>query len=194
MNAISLSKLENTYGRLISLAIGQNKQTRNGVAADKLYWTATIPFDAEQILNVRHVKIPMFSRDNQMYYYGIFINDIDLWRKGEIKKIKWQTLECADMHNMDSYTIFQVGTFHGTFDLMENIKFHRTFIINTKEYKQECEDRIYQHITNFIQKRIDNISKNTVMFAEHQNDIMRLTRCIDIINNAYVLSSKIRRI
>lgn len=184
--------INDTYQRLIPLAIKQNKQTNSEIESDKVYRDTNIPFIDDRILNIRWIKIPLFMYENHRYSYGIFINDIDHWRKGEIKQIKQQTMESMDTYDIDSYTIFQFGKFHGTFEFNENMKFHKIFILNSKNYEQKHENLIYQQIIKFIQKRINKISMNPIRFNDLDNDLKRLNHCITIINNITLLSSNIR--
>ena len=130
----------------------------------------------------------MFKHNDKQQHYGIFLNSIDMWRKGEIREIREQTLESTDKTDMDSYTIFQQGKLHGDFRLNENIRFHNTFIINNKNYGQKQEQLIYQHIINFIQKRIDRVSENKVLYKGLEQDIERLQSFVSIINNINLLA------
>lgn len=175
--------LDNSFQRLIPISIKNNKLTEHGITADQLYGTNSILFNDNRTLNIRWIKIPTFQQNNNQYYYTVFLNDIELWRKGEIKQIKKQSLECCNTYNMDSYTIFQVGRFHGRFELNENIKFHNTYIFNVETFTNKQETLFYNLICNFLNRRIQKMDTGGLVFGTIREDIRRLERCIDILNS-----------
>ena len=182
-------RIQNIYQRFIPFLIKENQRLEFSISADKLYKDTQIEF-GDRMLSVRWLKIPTFQRNKKQYYYVIFFGVISLWRKGEIREIKKQILETCDLVNVDSYTIFQIGRFHGRFDLNENIKFHNMFIFNTTEFTETYENRFYKLLMNFLQTRVDNIKKNYV-FGTIEADVKRIEKFIDMINNIYTnISSK----
>lgn len=189
MGSIMVDLIENTWETLRKTAFKENKNVEKELGTqllnyDKLYRNTTLPF-SDRELNIRWVKLPTFIFENKPQYYAVFLNSINYWRKGEIKHIKKQSLESIDRDNVDSYTIFQVGKFHGSFDFNENMRYYRTFIFNTKEFTEKNAQTMFGFIGNLIKKRAVNMLNDGLIFGILKQDTDRLLQCSDFLLSIY---------
>jgi len=180
-----LKPLENLYQQLIQLSIQENYKTKQiGIDHSKMYYNAEIPFQNDRKLNIRYVKLPTFARENKQYYYTIFLNNITYWRAGEKKQLYGQIIETLDRYNVDSYTIFQFGKYHGHIDHIINdlMKYYHIYVFNKWQPEKKDITTIYTFIINFLQKRIDSMNKDGLIFGTIQNDVARLQDFVDFLN------------
>jgi len=176
--------LDDFFQQLIKICISENKKLNDiNIDYSKLYYQTEIPMSEDRMLNIRWVKLPTFRRENKQQYYTIFINDIEFWRSGEKKQIYSQIIETIDRQNVDSYTIFMFGTYHGHIDTVINelIKFYHISVFNTQEPQTGDIDTIYRFISSFLQRRIDGRKGNTIIFGELQVEVKRLQNFVDFL-------------
>lgn len=189
--------LNDFYQQLIKLCISENRKIKDpNPDCGKLYYDTKIPMSEDRQFNIRWVKLPTFTRENKQQYYTVFINDIDYWRAGEKKQIYGQIIETLDRHDVDSYTIFQFGKYHGHIDpiINELIKYYHIYVINTQEPQNKNIEMIYKFISNFLQRRINGRKGNTIIFGDLLVEIKRLQSFVDFLNSmnlsfSYIISN-----
>jgi len=184
-----MNQLDSIYQRFIPMVIRQNQKTTHGINSDKLYRQTSIPLDDERTLNIRWIKIPTFQRDQHQYYYTVFLNNIELWRKGEIRNIQRQTLETTDKQHVDSYTIFMLGRFYGCFEINQNMKWYKTFIINSMVCDNRHESMIYGFISSFLQNRLNRLTGDGLVFGDITRDVVRLRGFCSVLDEVMVFNN-----
>ena len=183
-----MSILDEFYQRMIKICIKENRKLKQpNLDYSKTYYNTNIIFGEDRKLNIRWIKLPTFTRENKTYYYVVFVNDIDYWRSGEKKQLYRQIRETLDCHDVDSYTIFQFGRYHGHVDQIINdlMKYYHIYVFNTQNPTLEDTETIYKFIANFVQKRIDSIKKDGIVFGSIEKDIRRLQSFVDFLNSIY---------
>jgi ribosomal protein S27E len=108
----------------------------------------------------------------------LILSDIENWRKGEIKQLHAQIIECFDNRDVDSYTIFQQGEFYGYFDpvLNKNTRQYNMFILHGTVLTKKQLTLMTRIVTNYIESRCSKITNNQVVYSRLKTDVARL-RC-----------------
>ena len=148
---------------------------------DRLYYTTRVPFKDDRELMVRVIKIPTFRNKNKISYYALFLCDIVFWRKGEISELWRQVTDCVDKQDVDSYTIYVFGRFHGYYDpvVNSNMKRYKIFIMNTEMVTGKGLGVIRGNLQRFFLKRIKRMSGDGLVFGGIADDICRLQGFVD---------------
>jgi len=177
--------LDKFYQQLIQITLKENKKTGIDLDYSKLYYSTNIPFKEDRIFNIRWIKIPTLKKQNKQYYYAVFINDIDFWRMGEKTELYNQIIETIDRYDIDSYTIFQFGRYHGHNDPLINnlMKYYHMYVFNTEEPSYDNFDTIYKFITDFLKKRINTIRSKKIIFGEMDKELKRLENFTNFLAN-----------
>lgn len=177
--------LDALYNQLIKATIKQNHLLEEQSHMqyhnyDKLYRKTEIPLD-ERILTIRWVKIPTFHKpENKQNYYAIFLVDTLFWRKGELKQLYKQIIECIDSVDVDSFTIYLCGRLEGFFDKMDNRpRYYHIFRVNTSEFTVEDRNLIVRSFINYLTKRVQRAEYSMVNSVVIRNDIQRLRVFLD---------------
>lgn len=172
--------MNNLYQTLQKIAITENRKVEKQLKRklynfDKIYYQTTMPFKDRQ-LKIRWIKLPTFMWKDKPTYYAAFLNNIEYWRKGEIKDIYQQTIECIDKKDVDQYSIFLSGKLYGHIDTVENkpLNWYKTFILNTTEFTKQHQNRIYNTIIRFLSSRCKGMEKEGKIFGNIQKDVDRL--------------------
>lgn len=172
------------FQRLITAAIGQMRQIDRSYDMSKLYYSTTVQYDEEREINIRWVKIPTFRKNNNITFYAICLTDIQFSRMGELKNIHRQCTEAIDRVNIDSYTIFLFGRFHGYIDRVTNKPFRwwKIYILNRSTPTVEDENRVYSFISRVITNRCDRMVAGGMIFGTIVEDVERLRCFADSLN------------
>ena len=178
------SNLDLIYEKLITQVLKQNKKIEDELGEklhnfNTLHNDVSIPFSNDgRMLHVRVLKIPTFIINNKPSYYALILSDISLWRKGEIKQLHGQIVECFDNHDVDSYTIFQQGEFHGYFDpvLNKNTRQYNMFILHGTILTRKQQNFIIDITVNYLESRCRGITDGIIVYNRLKKDVARL-RC-----------------
>lgn len=188
MNIVGCDKgYNNLYQSLIKRSITENrkleKQLRKKLTNyDKLYYETKLPFKEDRIIHIRQIKIPTFTEKDEPTYYNLFLNDISMWRKGEIREIHTQCMELLDKRQTNSYTIFQSGKLHGHFHLNENMKYYGMFIFNTNDIQDKHIDLLITTVQRNLRRKIEKVECGHVLFGNLKKDIKRMHVFIDYLD------------
>lgn len=179
-----LTLLENFFQQLIKIAFIENKKLgQTNIDYSKLYYSTSIPFKEDRVLNIRWVKLPTFQRENKQYYYAVFINDIDFWRMGEKTELYKQVIETIDRYDIDSYTVFQFGRYHGHNDPLINnlMKYFHIYVFNKVEVESDDLETVSRFVSDFLQKRINLMKNGGKIFGCIEKDVKRLQSFVDFL-------------
>ncbi len=201
MTGLSLDAM---YERLIPLVIKENHKVADELGVQlhnygSLYRDSEVPFgDDGRVLHSRVLKIPTFTEGNTPRYYGMVLGDIDFWRKGEMRRLHAQVVEGIDNRDVDAYTIFMLGRFHGYFDPVtsENTRRCNLFILHGSELTRKYASLVMGTVTKYLESRCQGMErrlavKDVKAYGRVRTDIERMRRFNETLDLLFVPQRKV---